>query len=171
MGSTFTTEEFVQKAKEIHGDKYDYSLVDYKGWEGKVKIICPIHGIFEQAAGGHLQKAGCNKCNSSRGETRIRTLFTRNNVKFEEQKKYKDCKNIKVLPFDFFIPEQNILIEYNGKQHYTPVNIFGGEKQFKIQQIRDDIKRTFCKDNNIKLIEIKYDENIDTILKENKIIE
>ena len=53
---------FLKKAKEIHGDKYDYSLVDYKGCQTKVKIICKQHGVFEQAPNSHLQGSGCPFC-------------------------------------------------------------------------------------------------------------
>ena len=60
-----STEEFIAKAKEVHGDKYDYSLVDYKKTKDKVKIICPRHGIFEQKPADHLQQKGCNKCSTS----------------------------------------------------------------------------------------------------------
>ena len=54
--------EFVEKAKAVHGDKYDYSLVDYKNSYTKVKIICPVHGIFEQQPNNHLSGKGCPKC-------------------------------------------------------------------------------------------------------------
>jgi hypothetical protein len=57
-----TTEEFVKKSKIIHGDKYDYSLVEYKNAKTKVKIICPIHGVFEQTPDNHLQEKGCPEC-------------------------------------------------------------------------------------------------------------
>lgn len=60
--NTTTTEAFVKKAKEVHGDKYDYSKVEYKNHNAKVRIICPIHGEFEQVAGTHLAGCGCPKC-------------------------------------------------------------------------------------------------------------
>lgn len=58
-----TTEQFIEKAREKHGDKYDYSLVDYKNGRTKVKIICPKHDIFEQIAANHINSSqGCLKC-------------------------------------------------------------------------------------------------------------
>lgn len=57
-----TTEQFIEKAKHLHGDKYDYSLVNYITGKGKVKIICKNHGVFEQKAESHLQRIGCAKC-------------------------------------------------------------------------------------------------------------
>jgi hypothetical protein len=60
------------------------------------------------------------------------------------------------LSFDFYLPNERICIEYNGQQHYKSCDIFGGEEGFEKQQIRDNIKRQYCKDNGIKLIEIPY---------------
>ena len=64
MGRKLTTTEFIEKSKEIHGDKYDYSLVDYIDNKTKVKIICPIHGLLEQRPNSHLSGYGCVKCGS-----------------------------------------------------------------------------------------------------------
>ena len=64
MGKKLTKEQFIEKARKIHGDKYDYSLVEYKTNKGKIKIICPDHGIFEQRVNNHLQKTGCPFCRS-----------------------------------------------------------------------------------------------------------
>ena len=58
-----TTEEFITRAREVHGHKYDYSLVEYVNWRTPVKIICPIHGVFEQIPNNHTSmKAGCPQC-------------------------------------------------------------------------------------------------------------
>jgi len=64
-GIKLTTEQFIKKARAVHGDKYDYSLVEYKNAKTKIKIICPIHGIFEQTPDSHLHGAGCSKCRQS----------------------------------------------------------------------------------------------------------
>lgn len=59
----YTTESWIKKAKEIHGDAYDYSLVKYTNQRGKVKILCKTCGkLFEQSAGNHLQRHGCPHC-------------------------------------------------------------------------------------------------------------
>ncbi|AWD93209.1 hypothetical protein AB9_086 [Acinetobacter phage vB_AbaM_B9] len=62
FGSKVTTEDFIKKAEFIHGDKYDYSLVEYECAKSKVKIICSEHGVFEQVANYHLSGNGCQKC-------------------------------------------------------------------------------------------------------------
>ena len=62
MGKRITTEEFIERARKVHGDKYDYSKICYKTTHTNVSIICPIHGVFEQTASSHLQGHGCPKC-------------------------------------------------------------------------------------------------------------
>ncbi len=167
-----TTELFIEKAKKIHGDKYNYSLVDYKKDDTSVKIICPIHGVFEQTPSNHLHKTkpqGCPKCSVSKGEMKIRNFLKEKNIVFEEQKKFSDCKNKRELPFDFYLPENNLLIEYQGEQHYKAVDYFGGEKKLHLQRHRDWLKREFARSNGMTLLTISYkDYNIvEKILEEN----
>jgi len=149
-----TTEKFIEESKKVHGDKYDYSLIDYKNKLKKVSIICPIHGAFQQRPDLHLNGFGCKICNESRLEKKVRNFFIENNIKFISQKKFKDCRNVLPLSFDFFVPEKNLLIECNGIQHYEPVEFFGGKKRYEYQKKNDNIKKEFCEKNNIKLITI-----------------
>ena len=67
MHQPLTTTTFIEKAKTVHGDKYDYSLVSYTRSGNKVTIICPTHGKFEQVANNHLRGTACPKCGASRG--------------------------------------------------------------------------------------------------------
>ena len=91
-----------------------------------------------------------------------------NNIYYEKEKCFDGCKDERMLPFDFYIPQYNVCIEYQGQQHYHPVEVFKGEVGFEIRQKHDNMKRGFCKENNIKLIEIPYWEydNIEKILKD-----
>jgi very-short-patch-repair endonuclease len=99
---------------------------------------------------------GCSKCNESHGEKTINNYLKSNNIIFFREYKFNDCKNIFTLPFDFYLPEQNICIEYDGEQH-TKSNIkFGGEKEFEKRKMNDEIKNNYCKNNNIKLIRIPF---------------
>jgi very-short-patch-repair endonuclease len=75
--------------------------------------------------------------------------------------KFKDCFYKKELPFDFYLPKHNICIEFNGKQHYESIEHFGGDIRLKEQIEKDNIRRSYCIINNIKLVEIKYDESIE----------
>ena len=60
-----TQEEFISRASEVHGGRFDYSLVEYKGAHTKVKIVCPTHGVFEQVSHSHLIGKGCSKCRNA----------------------------------------------------------------------------------------------------------
>jgi very-short-patch-repair endonuclease len=80
------------------------------------------------------------------------------------KKKFKNCKNKKQLFFDFFLPDFNCCIEYDGIQHFEIVEFFGGEKSFNERLINDNIKNDFCEENNISLLRISYKDNINEIL-------
>lgn len=102
----------------------------------------------------------CGLCGLSRGEERIEKILIEQNVNFVRQYKTEECKNVYALPFDFAIFEENILlclIEYQGRQHYKEGFVFdNGEDSLEYRQYRDNIKREYCRKNNIKLIEIPY---------------
>jgi len=157
-----TTEEFINRSN-IHDSKYDYSLTKYKSAHKKVKIICPEHGKFEQTPNSHLRGNGCVKCktNISKGEQTIMDWLKEHNIKYDPQHTFPDCKYKRKLPFDFYLPDYNTLIEYNGSQHFIMSEGWGGEEKLKLVQLRDKIKFDYCKDNNIKLLRIKYNENIE----------
>jgi len=159
--------EFIEKAQLIHGNKYDYSLVDYKNFTTKVKIICPEHGVFEQIPKSHLYKHGCILCNESSGEKIIANLLNLKNIFYKRQYTFNNCKNINLLPFDFYLPNNRICIEYDGIQHFKPINYFGGIKTYMYIKNNDDIKTQYCLNNNIQLLRISYKDNI--ILKINNV--
>jgi len=167
-------EEFIEKCKKIHEGKYDYSLIEYSNSNSILKIICPIHGIFKQRALKHYNsEQGCPKCATiSKGENKIGKILLDNNIEYFKEHSFDDCKYINKLPFDFYIPSKNILIEYDGKQHFEAVEFFGGEEYLKKRQKLDKIKDIYCKENNIHLIRIPYIEykNIEGILKKENII-
>lgn len=154
-----TTEEFVQKAKLIHGDKYDYSKVSYIDRWKPVIIICPLHGDFEQTPNIHLAGCGCPFCKQTKGESAIEEFLKENNIKYIKEYQIPNTSlfcNRKYLLVDFCLPEHNTFIEYNGQQHYYPVSIFGGKDYYATQVERDMTLRQYCLENKIKLIEIPY---------------
>ena len=153
--------EFIKKSNIIHNYGYDYSLVNYRGNNIRVKIICKKHGIFEQTPSKHLLNQGCPICSESKGEKEIRMFLEKNNIDFNIQKKFNGCSYERLLKFDFYLPEHNICIEYDGLQHFKPVEFFGGETRFKYQKKIDQIKTDFCKNNDINLVRIRYSENIE----------
>jgi hypothetical protein len=156
-------DDFLKKALIIHGDKYDYSKADYIDTKTKIKITCPIHGDFEQAPAGHSNRGrGCPSCRESTGEKLINNILLKHKIDNVREKRFLDCVNTSrvkkctQLPFDFYLPNSNTCIEYDGEQHYKPISTFGGEEGLRKQQLRDKIKDQYCKDNGIKLIRIPY---------------
>lgn len=166
-------EEFLKLAKLVHGDRYDYSKSVYINTKTPVEIICPIHGIFWQTPNVHLSnKSGCPKCSISKGEEFIMNLLNNNNIKFTYNYKIDIDSNINHYGYaliDFYLPDYNLFIEYNGEQHYIAKEYFGGELQLQRQKSRDEYVRQYCNKNNIKLLEIKYNmkyEDVEKMLKE-----
>src|SRR5208283_2322864 len=96
-----------------------------------------------------IQGRRCPKCNASHGELKIKKILDINNVKNIIEYTFIDCKNIRPLPFDFYLPDLNMCIEYQGMQHYEPGDFFGGIEEFEKRQLRDSIKEKYCIDNNI----------------------
>jgi very-short-patch-repair endonuclease len=150
--------KFIEKAKILHENKYDYSKVIYVNTNQHVEIICPKHGIFNQSPNNHLKGCGCPYCKESIGEKKIADFLLKNSIKFERGKKFNDCKNSYKLAFDFFLPDNNLLIEYDGIQHFLPFNYYGGENKLCKQKTNDRIKDEFAKSNNYSLLRIKYDK-------------
>lgn len=164
-GMNKSTEIFINECKNIHGDLYDYSLVKYVNSHTKIPIICKKHGIFEQLATNHLIGKGCPDCNKSKGELEIKKSLIKFNVNFIAQKKFDDCKDKKRLPFDFYLPDYNICVEFDGFLHYKPHPQFGGEAHFKYVKEHDEIKNKFCEEKNIQLIRLNDIKNIENFLK------
>ncbi len=159
--------DFIEKANKIHNNKYDYKLSIYINARTKIKIICPKHGIFEQMPYVHLNGSGCPYCKNSHGEEKIFSYLTKNKISFETQKTFDDLKNKRKLSYDFYIPNKDLLIEYNGKQHY--INGFGSTTHEWHKQLhRDWLKRKYAKENGITLLVIPYTQfnNINKILEE-----
>ena len=167
INSRININDFINRSNKIHNNKYDYSLTEYINQRTKVKIICPIHGIFEQTPNKHLNNRGCPQCKRSKGEEIIKNYLTENKIIFNQQYYFDDCKYKNVLLFDFYLPNYNICIEYDGEQHYKIIKHWGGEKSFNDNKLRDEIKDNYCLNNNINLLRIKYNDNIIEKIKNN----
>ncbi len=172
-----TTEEWVEKARQVHGNAFDYSKTVYAGLKSKVCIICPEHGEFWQWPYAHLMGSGCPYCDGSSLERLVRNFLERNNIAFEQEKSFEWLRYELPMRIDFYLPEYNVGIECQGGQHFKPVAIFEGEEGFKRTVKRDDLKRELCKMHDIKIfyfsncgIEYPYKvhEDLDELLKEIK---
>ena len=100
-----------------------------------------------------VMSCGCSV--KSHGEIKIKELLLDNNLSFKQEHWFNDCKDTNPLRFDFYVNDL-YLIEFDGKQHFEPIDYFGGEKKLKSQQKKDNIKNKYCKNHNIPLIRIPY---------------
>jgi hypothetical protein len=164
-GHKLNTKIFIEKAIKIHGDRYDYSKVNYIHNEIKLLIVCKIHGEFLQNSCEHLKGKGCPKCSMSKGENIIKKYLIKNKIDFVFQKMFNDCKYISTLRFDFYLPTHNILIEFDGIHHYKSFDYFGGEKTYNDTIIKDNIKNEYAKNNNIILHRLSYIDLDNNIMK------
>lgn len=133
----------------------------------KITLQCEKNHIFESTYDRIINHgSGCPICNKSKGELKIRNFLDNNKIYYKQEYKFKDCKFYKELPFDFYLYDYDICIEFDGIQHFEIIKHFGGLDDFIGRIIRDTIKNKYCEDNNIKLIRIPYWEidNIENIL-------
>jgi very-short-patch-repair endonuclease len=176
-----TQEEFIRRAKEKHGDLYDYSLVNYVTIRQPIEIICKIHGVFKQLPGNHLAGRGCVVCNNSKGELRVKNFLDRYKIVYNTQEWFSgtqiECRNpltTRPLKFDFYLRDYNLCVEYDGQQHFNPYSFSNNKsdktmkENLEYRQYKDSIKSNYCLDNNIELLRIPYHniDNIEEILKE-----
>ena len=154
-----SVEDFINDSIKVHGDKYDYSEVKYSGGKVFVEIICKKHGAFHQSPNNHQRGNGCPFCKSSKGENQIRLILDNLEVRYFTQHTFDGLVDKRKLKCDFYLPDSNMVIEFNGKQHYEEVKTWGGKEALNEVQRRDELKRVFLKSVNIKLLEIPYTEN------------
>jgi len=146
-----TTEEFIIKAKLIHGNKFDYSEVDYKSTHDKITIICSKHGKFEQQPNVHLNNHGCPNCPATTSSGHKELLdFIKSMVDTIEN----DKTTIKPFELDMFIPSLKLGIEYDGLYWHSAGDIVEDSKRRRKQFNKVDL----CNKNNIRLIQIREDE-------------
>lgn len=161
------TESFIKLCSDRHGNKYDYSKTIYSTQKSKVIIICPRHGEFLQKASNHYHLLrGCKRCGESKGEMSIRKWLQSKGIEFKREQTFEDCISEGKLRFDFYLPDLNICIEFDGLQHFRPVEQFGGVQEFERVKIRDRSKNEYCERVGIRLIRINYKQlkKIDSIL-------
>lgn len=153
-----TNDDFINEAILVHDNKYSYTKTEYIKNQEKVIITCPIHGDFKQRPLSHLNGNGCPNCNESQGEKEISKFLNKHNIGYYRQHKFTKCKNVYELPFDFYIPKMRTCIEFDGIQHYQPLDFFGGIESYEKLKINDKIKNDYCEDNYINLIRISYEQ-------------
>ena len=172
------TYEYVNDLLKEHGEKLlTPKTSDYIIRKSDIEIKCSCGEIYmtQLAIVLDYDKFCCNDCSFAKiplslGELKISEYLSNNKINFKEQFSFDDCKYKYVLRFDFAIFDTNdnliCLYEYDGIQHFKPFDYYGGVDTFNLIKIRDNIKNTYCMDNNIKLIRIPYTQinNIEEIL-------
>lgn len=158
-----TASQFVSKAQAVHGYVYDYSNVKYENLNTKVEIICRGHDSFWQRPKDHIYiQTGCPKCarerTESKGAAEVRLNLEKFDVNFEVEKTFEDLRNPDTdtkLRLDFYLPEIDVAIEFDGDQHFKQDN---GIWNVEGLQMRDDVKDDWCAENDVHLIRFNEDE-------------
>lgn len=164
--NTFTTQEFIERVRKVHGDKYDYSKVIYLKAKKKVCIICPEHGEFLQTPDSHLRGAGCPKCNKSHLERFVSDYLEKEKIEFEEQKEFDWLIKSKKMPLDFYLPGYNMAIECQGEQHFKKYRFEKDNTELQKRQNNDALKKKLCEEHNVKIEYVKYDDDVEKLLTE-----
>ena len=156
--------ESVNNNKLINPDDYINTLTT------NLKIRCGICGKIFITSFANYTKHNVNRCKhcsskESSVEFRIRNILENENINFVQEKRFADCRDKRPLPFDFYLPQYNLIIEFDGEQHFKPVR---GQKSFINCVKHDLIKNNYCHIHNIHLLRISYLEsnNIEKIINE-----
>ena len=150
-----TKDEFFERCNMVHDYKYEYNMEQYNlGLNSKIGIICKEHGKFNLKAATHIYGSGCTKCDEYKFNKITKKYLETNNISFHQEHRFIDCN----LPFDFYLPKYRTIIEFDGRQHFEPIENFGGLESYNKLKINDKIKSDYCEDNYISLIRIRYDQ-------------
>lgn len=155
-------ELFIKRSTKKHKGKYDYSEMEYKGYDVKVCIICPKHGEFWQTPHSHMKGVGCPLCSKEQNinETLLYQYLNENlDTEVVREAKF-DWLGLKSL--DLYIPKLKVAIEYQGEQHFEPIKFYGGVKSYNGTVARDIEKYNLCKENGVKLFYFSKAKNIPT---------
>ena len=155
-------EEFLKRCSNIHSNEYNYDLVNFNKTSDKINIKCnKCENYFFQSVASHLSGSGCPYCAKSKGEKELKKFLEEKGIAFIQNKTFDDLKDDRLLSYDFYIEEKNLLIEYNGIQHYSYNNYFYKNLHDWHRQLHHDwLKRKYATKNNINLLIIPYWKNI-----------
>lgn len=146
-------EKFIEDAKRVHGEKYDYSETVYVNAKVKLAIRCKAHNmIFWQKPNAHLNGNGCPLCAQSHLENDILRLLKAQKIAFEAEKTFSWLKYQDNMYIDYFLPEYGVAIECQGEQHFRVSEYYGGEKAFRTTKRRDELKKRLCEEHGITMI-------------------
>lgn len=158
-----TTKQFKQEVFNLVGNEYTV-IGQYKGTNTKIEMKHNKCGhIWKIEPSKFLHNRRCPYCNESHGEQAIKKSLRELKIHYVSQKRFDNCRYKKPLPFDFYLPELRVAIEFDGSQHFVPYKHFGGNKKLELYKKRDSIKNQYCIEKHIKLIRINYTIGLDNI--------
>ena len=151
-----TNDQFKKEVFDLVGDEYTF-LECYQGASTKIKVKHNKCGHTYEVTPTHfLTGERCSHCKSPKGELIITKILNNLNIRYEYQKTFDDLRDKDCLSYDFYIPSQSILIEYQGQQHYEPIDHFGGDNKFAIQKKHEKLKSDYAETHNYNLIAVPY---------------
>jgi hypothetical protein len=151
--------QFRKEVYDLVGNEYIF-LDSYINTRTKIRVKHNKCGnIYKVKPTAFINGSRCPFCSSPKGELIISKILNKLSIHYEPQKTFDDLKDRDCLSYDFYIPSQSILIEYQGQQHYEPIDYFGGVNQFKIQQKHDKMKADYAKSHHYNLIAVPYTED------------
>lgn len=156
--------DLYDRLKILNGDIFIYPPNLGLELRSNTPIICRQHGLFCQPLRIHLSGNGCPECSQSLGAKRVSEWLTKNEIEYVTEAHIPVGKKGLPLRADFFLPEYNTYIEYNGEQHFRPISFFGMDEKtslhvFEEQKERDRVKENWIIENNYELVRIRYDQN------------
>lgn len=160
------TEEYKKRVSLL---SKDYRVLGkYVNRKTRIKML-HVSGnhIFECSPDEFLKGNRCPICRQSHGELEIQQWLDEEGFLYDAQHPFPFCVDKKPLPFDFYLPDHNTCIEFDGIQHFEPIEFFGGQEAFELRHKHDLIKNQYCKDNQITLLRIPYTENVEDFLNAN----
>lgn len=162
-GFRITPESFMERVHVVHPEGYTYDLIELRTVNQNIEITHECGRVYSGRVSNHLNGQGCMRCKSSSfGEDRIRDYLKLNQVEAIEQYRIEGYP----YRYDFYIPEINVLVEYDGQQHFKPVEFFGGVKALRETKRRDRLKNKIASRYGYTLIRLNYKQfdNIEVCL-------
>lgn len=153
------TQESYQK--ELNDNHRNITILEFNGYMDILAKCDKCEYVWKAKGVNLTQGHGCPRCNHSRYEKMVERVLLDQNITHIPQHWFPDCRDAAPLPFDFYLPDKNVLIEVDGQGHYRPIN-FGGisdekaTKAFELTKKHDAMKTAYCKEHNIPLFRIPY---------------
>ena len=159
--SKISQDEFIKRLSDTHSN---IELIGgYDGITSIITVRCNICDNIWSGIANNIWHTGCATCNSNTTESKVGDILNKYNISYTRQYMFDDCRDIRPLPFDYYLQDYNVLIEYDGEGHYMPVN-FGGisdedaQKHLEYVKAHDELKTQYCIEHCIPLIRIPYFE-------------